>query len=152
MSTEARHREFVVEAFTVYPEIVVISIHYLDIISQLNLQLLVMSFGQEVNVVIAEPELSTWITKPRFVGSPVSVEVNTAIQSSLKHLHSCKRLGVSCFRQIENYHLGRYLQNIWLFTGIDRHKRKRYCISISQLVRCHMYVSFPIRIKSEACG
>ena len=94
MSTEARNREFVVEAFTVYPEIVVISIHCLDIISQLNLQLLVMSFGQEVNVVIAKPELSTWITEPRFVGSPVSVEVNTAIQSSLKHLHSFKRFRV----------------------------------------------------------
>ena len=55
-------------------------------VCQLNLQLLVMSFGQEVNVVIAEPELSIHITKPCFVIGPVSEEVNTAILPSLKNL------------------------------------------------------------------
>ena len=45
-----------------------------------------MSFGQEVKVVIAEPELSTQITKPCFVIGPVSEEVNTAILPSLENL------------------------------------------------------------------
>ena len=45
-----------------------------------------MSFSQEINVVIAEPELSIWITKPCLIVSPVSEEVNTAILPSLENL------------------------------------------------------------------
>ena len=55
-------------------------------VCQLNLQLLIMSFGKEVKVVIAEPELSTQIPKPCLIVSPVSEEVNTAILPSLENL------------------------------------------------------------------
>ena len=52
----------------------------------LNLQLLVVVFGQEVNVVISKPELSSQVTKAHFILSPVSVEVHAAVLSELEDL------------------------------------------------------------------
>ena len=45
-----------------------------------------MSFSQEVQVVIAKPELSTQITEPCFVIGPVPKEVNIAVLPSLENL------------------------------------------------------------------
>ena len=45
-----------------------------------------MVLGQEVNVVISQPELSVHSTKACFILSPVSVEVLTAILSALEDL------------------------------------------------------------------
>ena len=50
-----------------------------------------MSFGQEVKVVIAEPELSTQIPKPCFVIRPVPEEVDTAILPPLENLSQTHR-------------------------------------------------------------
>ena len=53
---------------------------------ELNLQLLVMVFGQELNVVISKPELPSQGTKALLILSPVSVKVLTAALSALEDL------------------------------------------------------------------
>ena len=52
---------------------------------QLNTQYDVISGCQTVKIVISKPELAVQISKPVFVGFPIKIEVNRAVQTSLKN-------------------------------------------------------------------
>ena len=52
---------------------------------QVNSELDVISSSQTVKIVVSEPELSVQISKSSFVGFPSKIEVNGAIQTSLKN-------------------------------------------------------------------
>ena len=72
--------------FILNPKCGVVSVCNFTIVRQFNLQLLVMLFGQEVNVVISQPELSSQVTKAVLGGIPVPIEALTAIKSLLEYL------------------------------------------------------------------
>ena len=79
--------EPVFQVLVIDPEGGVVGVHPLSARGlQLDLQLLVVTFGQKVNVVITEPELSAQITKTSLVVSPVSEEVYMTILSMLENL------------------------------------------------------------------
>ena len=52
---------------------------------QINSQLHLFCGGQTVKIVVSKPELTTQITKPRFLGCAFAIEVNRSIHPSLKH-------------------------------------------------------------------
>ena len=52
---------------------------------QVNSQCDVISGCQTVKIVIPKPELALQISKPIFVGFPIKIEVNRAVQTSLKN-------------------------------------------------------------------
>ena len=50
-----------------------------------NSQYDVISGCQTVEIVVSEPELAIQISKPIFVGFPIKIEVNRAVQTSLEN-------------------------------------------------------------------
>ena len=64
----------------------VVSVCFVSIeVFQVNSQYDIISGCQTVEVFISEPELAFQISKPIFVGLPITIEVNRAVQTSLEN-------------------------------------------------------------------
>ena len=64
----------------------VLSVCFVPIeVFQVNSQYAVISGCQTVEIVVSEPELAVKISKPVFVGLPIKIEVNRAVQTSLEN-------------------------------------------------------------------
>ena len=64
----------------------VLSVCFVPIeVFQVNSQCDVISGCQTVKIIISKPELTLQISKPFFVGFPNKIEVNRAVQTSLKN-------------------------------------------------------------------
>ena len=64
----------------------VLSVCFVSIeVFHVNSQYNVISGCQTVEIVVSEPELAIQISKPIFVGFPIKIEVNRAVQTSLKN-------------------------------------------------------------------
>ena len=64
----------------------VLSVCYVPIeVFQVNSQYDVISGCQTVEIVVSKPELAVQISKPIFVGFPIKIEVNRAVQTSLEN-------------------------------------------------------------------